>query len=35
MDQQLEEEKKKMIKGSEDVAAYKKYYDLRFDHNIF
>lgn len=36
MDQQLEEKKKKMIKRSEDVAAYKKYYDLRFDdHGYF
>lgn len=33
MDQQLEEKKKKMIKRPEDAAAYKKYYDLRFDDN--
>lgn len=33
MDQQLEDKKKKKIKRAEDVEAYKKYYQLKFDEN--
>lgn len=33
IDKQLEEKKKKIIKRKEDVASYKKYYQLKFDEN--
>lgn len=33
MDEQLEKKKSKIIKREEDVAAYKKYYNLKFDEN--